>query len=630
MKIPSPLLLIIILSVSANCFAKEDMDTVIITAEEEKEENPSVQNSEILKEEIEALHSSSTAELVATVMGVKLSKLGNESQPSFISIRGSSPEQVLVLLNGKRLNSSQGGGVDLSEISVSSIKKIEVTRGGGSAIYGGSAFGGIINIITEGDRDEYIITKYGYSSGDSHKLSLTSSKYVTDSVFIASGINSVYSLGNFKYQGRDGEKERLNSDITSLSASINIDYSPTESINLFLYNFLYWADKGVPGLIEFPTKRARIEDLWLNSNIGLNYREFISFDFFIQKKERKYSNPDNKFGSLKDLHDYYSYSTLLSFEKSILYRELSLNGKADFSLSYDTLDSTAYTDSSKSERFNTYIFLSPRLEYKTFLFNPSFRADYQKKWGLLNSWNLGVKINLDSKDMTYLKGNFGNAYRLPSFDDMFWPETSFAVGNPGLEYEKGIIGDIGIISTFNSGFKIETTLFFHSIKDLIEWNPGPGGKWTPNNIGRAEMKGVEFETSYLYEATSLKGYFESRLNYSYLLALNKTNGHLYNKELINRSMHKGNFILIYRNFNHFTVSVDLSYTGDKYITSANTKIFPAYLLANINTTIPIRQHFKITGYIKNIFNHTYMDYRGFPIPGISAGIGLEYGVDFNE
>jgi len=34
-------------------------------------------------------------------MGVKLSKFGNDAQPSFISVRGSSPEQVLVLLNGK-------------------------------------------------------------------------------------------------------------------------------------------------------------------------------------------------------------------------------------------------------------------------------------------------------------------------------------------------------------------------------------------------------------------------------------------------------------------------------------------------------------------------------------------------
>ncbi len=64
------------------------------------------------------------------------------------SIRGSTADGVLVLLDGIPLNTSFGGGVDLSSIPRAWIDRIEVVRGVEGAHYGAGALGGVVNVIT--------------------------------------------------------------------------------------------------------------------------------------------------------------------------------------------------------------------------------------------------------------------------------------------------------------------------------------------------------------------------------------------------------------------------------------------------------------------------------------------------
>ena len=93
------------------------------------------------------------------------------------TLRGLGPDQVLVLVNGKRrhqsalvhLNGSIGRGstgVDLNAIPVSSIERIEVLREGAEAQYGSDAIAGVINIVLKGGESRPTITsKFGLSTG---------------------------------------------------------------------------------------------------------------------------------------------------------------------------------------------------------------------------------------------------------------------------------------------------------------------------------------------------------------------------------------------------------------------------------------------------------------------------------
>src|SRR3989442_13552307 len=83
--------------------------------------------------------------MVAEVSVRAYGGLGELAHPS---IRGSSPAQVLVLLDGIPLNSVGLGQTDLSTISVDAVDRIEILRGPFAAIYGSGALGGVISIVT--------------------------------------------------------------------------------------------------------------------------------------------------------------------------------------------------------------------------------------------------------------------------------------------------------------------------------------------------------------------------------------------------------------------------------------------------------------------------------------------------
>ena len=64
-----------------------------------------------------------------------------------LNLRGMGPNGTLVLINGRRLLSNDQFGADVSRIPLSAVERIEILPGGGGAIYGGNAVGGVINVI---------------------------------------------------------------------------------------------------------------------------------------------------------------------------------------------------------------------------------------------------------------------------------------------------------------------------------------------------------------------------------------------------------------------------------------------------------------------------------------------------
>ncbi len=134
----------------------------------------------------EALEATGTGEL-ATALSRVLPSL-NFPRPAVsdgtdavkpAQLRGLAPDQVLVLVNGKRrhttalinLNDSQGRGsspVDLNAIPIASIARVEVLRDGASAQYGSDAIAGVVNIVLKGSGNGGGLTaRYGqHSAGD--------------------------------------------------------------------------------------------------------------------------------------------------------------------------------------------------------------------------------------------------------------------------------------------------------------------------------------------------------------------------------------------------------------------------------------------------------------------------------
>ena len=99
---------------------------------------------------------------------IDITSKGTPGSQADISMRGSSFEGVLVMVNGITVRDPQTGHFSLDiPVRLESVERVEVLRGGGSAMYGSSAAGGIVNIVTRTDTDTTVNVKGGsFSSVD--------------------------------------------------------------------------------------------------------------------------------------------------------------------------------------------------------------------------------------------------------------------------------------------------------------------------------------------------------------------------------------------------------------------------------------------------------------------------------
>jgi outer membrane receptor for ferrienterochelin and colicins len=74
-----------------------------------------------------------------------------------VSLRGMDPTRVLILLDGERIVGRVRGAIDLSQLSMSNVERIEVVKSAGSTLYGSDAIGGVVNIITADPGSETVV-----------------------------------------------------------------------------------------------------------------------------------------------------------------------------------------------------------------------------------------------------------------------------------------------------------------------------------------------------------------------------------------------------------------------------------------------------------------------------------------
>jgi len=129
------------------------------------------------KEEIQSVASTDLKDVLAQLVpSFVVQRLPMADGQVFVrpaTLRGLSPDQTLVLVNGRRFHRSAllGGrgaqGADLAQIPSSAVKRIEVLRDGASAQYGSDAIAGVINLILEDEAGSEVSVGYSrYAQGD--------------------------------------------------------------------------------------------------------------------------------------------------------------------------------------------------------------------------------------------------------------------------------------------------------------------------------------------------------------------------------------------------------------------------------------------------------------------------------
>jgi len=562
---------------------------------------------------VEKSHDDSLASVLTNTEGTSAWNYGSPAGFSYASIRGSTGNQVLVLIDGIRVNNAEEGGFDLSAVPLSSVDRIEVLRGGGSSIYGADALGGVINVITRTPGlGPSTTVQASYGSFNTGSLSVSQAGKVRSLDYLAS-VTTKGSEGNYPYDDpRMGLTKRENNSFFSLDLMGKGRVTIVEKTKVSISGDIYGSDMGVPGDLLHPTpegKRtnrrgffsASVAEKWPSNG------ETELKAYFLSQIREYYDNvsvPEDR----KDIYRNYGTGVTLRSEGSLGWNSLYclLEGRDEFAHS---------TPIGKKGRTTAAIYVNDTIDpVQGFIKLPlSMRFDLTDDFGSAWSPRVGFLLSL-LKDLS-MKGNIGTSFRAPALDDLYWPEDAFAKGNPLLRPEKAINYDIGAEGGI-WGLRAEVAYFRNDVRDLIQWTPG--AKWSPINItGTTVLQGVEAGTAFTVPHASLL------VNYTYLSAKDGEE-----RPLFYRPAHKV-YSRIDLGAGISSFFLDFQYVSFRYIDLTAQNTLPPYMIFGLGAAITWKS-FEVRTRVRQVFDTaltplvSYQEVYLYPVPGLTWDFGVTW------
>jgi outer membrane cobalamin receptor len=466
--------------------------------------------SVITAEEILRSPDRSIAEVMQRVPGVVINQVGPMGGLNTASIRGSESGQVLILLNGRRLNNYQNGQFDLNNLPVSKeeIERIEVLRGGASALYGADALGGVINIITKTP------SKKPETYGSASYGRFNTQQYSLTHRWKPGALSYGFSLVEEQSGGY-----RENSDYRkwALGGELGYEFLPQNEITVSARTVQ--KKIGLPGTLMYPDPddNQKDGDTFLDlayqgkvtPRLNLNVRGFHNAyrNFFDPGTRGFYS-----MGSSVALHKSNATGGELQGTYALGENHLLTSG---FEAIEDRLNS-ATVGVQRATRGAFY--LQDEMEVLPPLTTTlGFRYDTHSIYSNQFNPRLGLVYRLPAE--IRLRGSIGRSYRAPTFNDLYWPADSYTAGNPNLKPEVAWAYELGGEKKFGTFVLFKAAGFYREVKDLINWAAGPDWVWRPTNINSAKIWGTEVELSfYPFRGLSIP------LNYAYLYPRDENTG----------------------------------------------------------------------------------------------------------
>lgn len=589
-------LVFLLLAASSACGQPVELDPMIVTATRTPRHASEVISSVtvITADQIAASGAMDLGQVLKNSVGVEVIDSGPMGSKTSLSIRGSEAGQVLVLLNGIRMNSPQLGQFDLSDLPVSlkEIDHIEILRGPASAIYGPNALGGVVQIFTKNAEREPLT-----------RLSWREGRYDTRLMsFSTSGKKGPvsYRLG----AGRDHSNGfRANSGLVANTLDGTVGLNLPGGFDLSLSAFQLDKDLEVPGSVDYPTPNARQKDSQTRVSLTLSGPagpvQLLLRPVYSRLLNR-YKDP-NGWPPQDDRHLVETLGTELQGSMKAGTHSLVFGGE----FYRDDLDSSA-NGQVDQERWSVFgqdeIEVGNRL---TFLLG--LRYDAHSDFRNELSPRIGARFRID--DATRLRLSAGRAYRAPTLNDRFWPDTGYVRGNPDLDPETAWEYELALDRTLGSLGRLTLAGFDREVKDLIAWAPDATGVWEPENLTRARIWGTEAQMS--FRLCSLLG---AGANYTYLHPKDRDTGAF----IVGKYRHKVDAYLELGPWLDTSLHLDgryLDYYPDPARTSQSYVVFDATLTRPF--LLPHGVEVELTLSVKNLFDRNYEETPGFPMPPIN-------------
>ncbi len=511
---------------------------------------------------------------------------------------GDGYQNIVVVVNGRRMNNIDGVPQLLSSISIDSIEKIEILKGAGSVEYGDGANAGVISITTK-DFDGVNFKVYGgnFATG-----------YGSLGLGYADEKLSLSAFGD--YFETDGQRQRAVTDekkdsARSKNGSFDLKFYPMDTLELRTG----WAATRIDTnyakpltLDEYKTDPAQAGSGYTNQTLDTDLWSFgLTYDFtsnwsfdtntFIEDKKSVYTIS----GWTSD-YDYNSGDLSVKFTDDMLSFVIGgsiFKGERHGSSNTTSKDNLAGFTKANYLNGNHTFSAGLRIEKVTYEYNPN-TGNNLKQDDNLEAYEAGYNYRLNSEQSLF--ANFSHSFQAPDIDRFFY----FGTFNGFIETMKSDTFNIGY-NYFTTKNRLKTSVFYANISNEIYFTGAPS--WTNTNLDETSKFGFEIYDKYL---VSDNLYLSA--NYTYIEATieKDDNKDIENKTLPGVSKHNLTASIGYAPTKESKLIVSHSYRSSAYAANDFTNSFSqkqeAYNSTDITASYQYDEHIEIFAKIQNLLD----------------------------
>jgi outer membrane cobalamin receptor len=614
--------------------------------------------------DLRARQVSELGEALQTVPGLTVSRNGGRGALTSLFPRGGESDYTLVLVDGMRLNSF-GGGIDLSQLAIGNVERIEVVTGPQSAVYGADAIGGVIQVITKHDGPiEGEVLAEGGSQSTWRALGSTAG---SRSQWSWSGSAERRASDGFTGVAPASGEQVDNDDWRDHQLAGSLGWAPTSDASVRLVARSHEATRGAPGpygsnpIGVFPgvdhISRGHNDDRQVGVTAAHGWGRLLS-GRVQQRSTVSHSTLDGDFKSA------FGNST---FET----RRVSLRTQVDFGISADR-SATVGIEGLIERARSTYIVDTAASETPIRRRVVGYFGEFRQQVGPALSITAGVR--LDDIVRRALPGDPNGFSPRPDFDKdvehsvnprvaAVWSpwrsangertrlHASFGTGirppdafeiaftdNPQLKPERNRSYEVGVAQSLaRTPLDLQATLFRNDYDDLIVAvgrSLQDASRFRTDNVSNARAQGLELTGSWRQGwGLTLRG------TYTWLdteiLAVDRTGAapppFSPGDPLIRRPRHQANVEVLY-SASRVNAFVNVGGRGHWLDVEPNYGAFgglfraPGFVVADAGVTVRLTRFAYGFVRVTNLFDRTYEETLGYPALGRSGMAGLRVAV----
>lgn len=599
----------------------------------------------ITQDEIETAPVNSVSELLDFVQGLDAMQRGMFGTQTDLSIRGGTFEQVLVLVNGTRLSDPQTGHHLMNlPVQKSDIERIEVLLGGGSYIFGGSAFSGVVNIITKKEQRNFTSVDVAAGSFESFRAGLTEN---------ISGESHSTRL-SFNHNRSAGFKPNTDFSNTNLIAQSNIDLKEHK---LVLNGGYTWQNFGAQNFYSdaFPNQYEKTRTLFLSA--GMESGQKVKL-----KREIYWRRHWDEFQLFREGEDFYVYEnglfinnndTAPSFYQGHNYHrsdvlgakvDVSFNGKwgrtsVGTEYRYEAVVSNILGEPLEdainiagsrgkytvgASRHNVDFAIEHSKKLGQFDLSIALQANYNTSYetGFYPGFTAGYRLTERQK----VYASFNRSFRLPSYTDLYYNRGG-AVGSIFLQPENSLNYELGYKWQGEKTFA-NVSIFRREGKDIIDWvQRCDTCLIRATNTASINFNGADFSFT-IKPKDWLKDLNFQQVNFGYsYLFTDEGQGDYQSFYAFDYLQHKINIRLRQQFWKKLNLNYMASFQqrNGTFVEaeSGDEKAFSAVILINVRAAWQF-EHAVVYVSAQNLLDQRYFDRGNIELPGLWLWAGLEF------